>query len=401
MRSFVALHFSFGIFGKRSPCRSRNSKHVGFSAKRFAEAAGDARRVVEKATPEIDASQSKLASGSHHLPIIDMPQLCFMRDTLVATECGLRPIGEIEPGDKVFGYDFSEGKPVLAEVETRHDNLYDGAVVRLEVNGSWVETTAYHPFWVVEGRELDERSIPRELDPSEDEGKALRGRWVNSHELRAGDKIHLHDGTSARVTRIEQRYEPLLPVSNLTVRGFHTFFVGAASILVHNTSWCDLRNSAVKELGPGVSELQIRRKMAELVDGYDWQKHMRDKGGVDALGRTRADVDAIGMPKIHGHHVSRKKALSDGEIEVQNTLLANDIDPIFGMDNLVYAPNKGHPFTNDENVQKLVKEAVLESAKFKLNKQETKDLILHALKVGAEDFIESRWPEYAKHRIFK
>ena len=81
MRSFVALHFSFGIFGKRSPCRSRNSKHVGFSAKRFAEAAGDARRVVEKATPEIDASQSKLASGSHHLPIIDMPQLCFMRDT--------------------------------------------------------------------------------------------------------------------------------------------------------------------------------------------------------------------------------------------------------------------------------------------------------------------------------
>jgi hypothetical protein len=71
------------------------------------------------------------------------------------------------------------------------------------------------------------------------------------------------------------------------------------------------------------------------------------------------------------------------------------------MDNLVYAPNKGHPFTNDENVQRLVKEAVLESAKLNRNKEQTKEAIRHALKVGAEDFIESRWPEYAKHRIFK
>ncbi len=224
---------------------------------------------------------------------------------------------------------------------------------------------------------------------------------MNSHELRAGDTIHLHDGTSARVSRIEQRYEPLLPVSNLTVRGFHTFFVGEESILVHNTSWCELEKRAKDLLGPGVSELQIRRKMAELVERYDWQKHMRDNGGVDALGRTRADVDAIGMPIVHGHHVSRKKALSDGEIEVQNTLLDHGIDPVYGMDNLVYAPNKGHPFTNDENVQRLVKEAVLESAKLNRNKEQTKEAIRHALKVGAEDFIESRWPEYAKHRIFK
>jgi len=95
----------------------------------------------------------------------------------------------------------------------------------------------------MEGRDLDERSVPRELDPNEDEGKALRGRWVNSHELRAGDTIRLRDGSTAKITRIEQRYETLLPVSNLTVQGFHTFFVGAESILVHNTSFCDVRKS--------------------------------------------------------------------------------------------------------------------------------------------------------------
>jgi len=64
-----------------------------------------------------------------HLPIVNLPLLCFARDTLVATEHGLRAIGEIEPGERVYGFDFIAGQPVLAEVETRHDNYYDGAVV--------------------------------------------------------------------------------------------------------------------------------------------------------------------------------------------------------------------------------------------------------------------------------
>ena len=154
-------------------------------------------------------------------------------------------------------------------------------------------------------------------------------------------------------------------------------------------------------MGPGVSDLQIRRKMADIVEHYDWQKHIKDNGGVDALGRSKADAEAIGMQTIHGHHVSRKKAIGDEEIEVQNTLLEHGIDPIFGIPNLAWAPNKGHPRSNDANVQGLVKNAILESKRLDLTKQQTKSEIELALKKGAEDFIVSRWPEYEAHRLFK
>jgi hypothetical protein len=374
--------------------------NVGFSAKQLADAAHDARRVVEKA-PDAEVPRPKFPD----LPIANI-QMCFARDTLVATEIGLRPIGEIEPGDLVYGFDFVSGIPVLAEVETRHDNFYDGAVVRLEVNGSWVETTSYHPFWVVEGRDLNERSVPRELDPSEDEGKALRGRWVNSHELRAGDTIHLHDGTSARISRIEQRYEPLLPVSNLTVRGFHTFFVGEASILVHNTAWCIARKRAEELLGPGATELEVRRKMSELYKNFDWQKHIENNGGVDALGRTKAQADAIDMPDQHGHHIEYKKAKTDDDVAAQDLLLAYKIDPMFGKEVLVYAPNNrngnGHSIAFNKETQDAVKKKVLESKDAQYNDEQIRAEIVVELQRQAERWIDKQWPGYLdNHSIFK
>jgi hypothetical protein len=54
-----------------------------------------------------------------------------------------------------------------------------------------LRATVYHPFWVVEGLDLASREVPRGLAPKEDQGGALSGRWVNSHELREGDTIFL------------------------------------------------------------------------------------------------------------------------------------------------------------------------------------------------------------------
>ena len=39
-----------------------------------------------------------------------------------------------------------------------------------------VTATAYHPFWVIDGHELDTRPRPKELSEDEDEGHALSGR---------------------------------------------------------------------------------------------------------------------------------------------------------------------------------------------------------------------------------
>jgi hypothetical protein len=70
------------------------------------------------------------------------------------------------------------------------------------VDNTKIEATAYHPFWVIEGRDLQERSKPRELREHEDEGLSLPGRWVNSHELRAGDCIITRSGTRAIISEM-------------------------------------------------------------------------------------------------------------------------------------------------------------------------------------------------------
>jgi len=46
------------------------------------------------------------------------------------------------------------------------------------------------------------------------------------------------DGRRARLQVIHQRYEEQFRVVNLTIAEHHTFAVGAAAILVHNTSGC-------------------------------------------------------------------------------------------------------------------------------------------------------------------
>lgn len=113
-------------------------------------------------------------------------RVCFTPDTPVATESGTIPIGAFEAGDKLLSFDFTDGEWHSRTVLERHDSIYDGPIVTAETEGGTIQTTAYHPFLVVAGRELHERAVPRELDEGEDEGRTLSGRWVNSHELGTG-----------------------------------------------------------------------------------------------------------------------------------------------------------------------------------------------------------------------
>jgi hypothetical protein len=160
---------------------------------------------------------------------------CFPPDTLVATETGLRPIAKIEAGDRVWTYDFQGGAWRLCEVEWRHDSDYFGPIVTLDAAVGEVTATAWHPFWVVEGEDLESRPACRHLDSNEDRGQSLRGRWVNSHDLREGDVVFLRDAGPVAIRRVCQ-HDKLTPVCNLTIRGLHAFAVGEGQLLVHNTS---------------------------------------------------------------------------------------------------------------------------------------------------------------------
>jgi hypothetical protein len=192
---------------------------------------------------------------------------CFARDTVVSTENGLRPIGEISIGEQVHSFDFEAGEWKLRTVTDRIDSVYEGPVVTIEARSSKIEATIHHPFWVVEGHELTDRSTPRKLSDSEDQGEALTGRWVNSHELLAGDVIIGRQGERLIVERVSQRFEKSFPVSNLTIGEFHNYSVGANSILVHNETVCDAGRAALQDmLDSGAASYD---EIARLIRGFD------------------------------------------------------------------------------------------------------------------------------------
>jgi hypothetical protein len=169
---------------------------------------------------------------------------------------------------------------VLARVLQRHDNQFNGTIVTIQSGRTRIEVTANHPFWVIEGRRLTQRDRPVQLNAGEDENQSLHGRWVNSQDLEVGDQIYGFDGKRHLVESLQQRRATATRVCNLTVQGRHTFFVGAESILVHNTAWCELLE---KKIGKAIPEAL---------------KNFAKKKGF----------------KIHGHHIVQKTTPKQWEL---------------------------------------------------------------------------------------
>jgi hypothetical protein len=108
-------------------------------------------------------------------------------------------------------------------------------LVTIELDSGEVTATAYHPFWVIQGLDLDNRPPVSHLLPNEDRGQSLPGRWVNSHELMERDIVFIRDGGPTSIRRVAHR-QVNISVCNLTIRGLHTFCVGTTQVLVHNES---------------------------------------------------------------------------------------------------------------------------------------------------------------------
>jgi hypothetical protein len=132
----------------------------------------------------------------------------FSANTLVATEAGFIPIGEIIGGEIVLAYNEATGEVGYYPVEAVWAHA-DPVIVYLVIEGERIETTPEHPFYTSEGE------------------------WVAAGELRLGDLIRRADGRYGRVQAVEFVVRPAM-MYNLTVAEAHTYFVGVGRWLVHN-----------------------------------------------------------------------------------------------------------------------------------------------------------------------
>ena len=136
---------------------------------------------------------------------------CFIAGTLVATSDGLKPIEDIEVGDKVLAYDPETGeqayKPVVRLFRNATDKWY-----HVHVNEQDITCTAEHPFYVAD---IDE--------------------FVPAKDLKAGQHVLLADGSCAVVDGIlvEELSTPEATY-NFEVEDYHTYYVTEDKVLVHN-----------------------------------------------------------------------------------------------------------------------------------------------------------------------
>jgi hypothetical protein len=159
--------------------------------------------------------------------------LCFFAGTPVVVEGGYRPIELIQAGDRVWSCDRVTGEWYLSRVAETYVNEYVGDQIATLVAGEWIKSTYHHPYWVVRGKNLEERPKPDHVAAAIAEGGAITGRWVDAGDLVVGDILLLRDGRQMPVEAIESTCA-FDKVYNFAVEPAHNYAVGHAGILVHN-----------------------------------------------------------------------------------------------------------------------------------------------------------------------
>ena len=142
---------------------------------------------------------------------------CFVAGTLISTPFGDIPIENIKPGDSVYAYDELSKNRVIGIVE----NIFRSETketITLHLEGQTIESTGEHPYYVI-------------------------GRgWIEASQINVGDILQNIYGDYVKVEKIETtNHTHPINVFNFKVKDYHTYFVSAAKILVHNAN-CGMKN---------------------------------------------------------------------------------------------------------------------------------------------------------------
>ena len=171
---------------------------------------------------------------------------CFKAGTLVACldQAGketLKPIEEIEVGDKVLAYDEETGEQCYKEVVRLFRNETQ-EWHHVFVNGEEIVCTAEHPFYV--------------------EGKG----FVPARELKERDNLLLSDGSKVEIDSLRIEYVDIPETTyNFEVKDFHTYYVSHSNVLVHNVCEKAAMRAAKRSENISINEKPIEVKNIKMV----------------------------------------------------------------------------------------------------------------------------------------
>ncbi|MEZ6140830.1 MAG: polymorphic toxin-type HINT domain-containing protein [Zavarzinella sp.] len=266
---------------------------------------------------------------------------CFALGTPILTESGYKNIEDITIGDRVLSVheDNPEGELTYQPVLQTIRNV--STTVSFSVMGLLIHVTNGHPIYTREHG------------------------WKPASLLRQGEHVLTANKTWVSIDQVDKSESPN-EVCNFEVSENHTFFVGTLvenAILVHNVLLRCLNKELAaidRQLGKitdpeAIKALKARKvnvkaqigkiENGELVDNYDFGTHLKELIG----------DPPEGMKNHHAHHILFKKGLRKNQQELveegQSILRKVGIDPIYGKENLVWAPN----ITGQHDIQSLRK----------------------------------------------
>ena len=227
---------------------------------------------------------------------------CFVANTPVLTQDGLKPIQEVEAGDLVWSYNEFTGEFELRPVyhtQVRYTNL----LIKLVIGSDTIYATDEHPFRV------GNRWIPA--------GELLPGMPVLTHQaqlpafasLQAPPDLMASEQVVLEVTRLDTH---VVEVFNFGVDGFATYTIGTNALVVHNTSGVEnpvslghARSTARKYL-QGVSDVP-RGQLIDDLHQAGFKKVFEGKGMQHfQRGSWKIRLDPPHAGTLHNHmHINR------------------------------------------------------------------------------------------------
>ena len=212
----------------------------------------------------------------------------------------MKPIEEIEVGDKVLAYDEETGekayKPVVQLSRNTTKEWY-----HIFVNDEEIVCTGGHPFYVLNAEE--NRKIVRYEGVKSDKN----GRWIEAKELKKDDKLLLSDGTCAIINSIEvETLESAETTYNFEVEDYHTYYVGENEVLTHNKCryYEAERTSKGIEKGREISQRQaldrLRKGKDVLANSKSYAKALAKKAYGNSRVYSEVHMD-LTNPMTHFH----------------------------------------------------------------------------------------------------
>ena len=137
---------------------------------------------------------------------------CFVAGTQVAiTNNQFKNIELVQVGDSVLVYN-EEAKQVQQQIVLNVFKNKTTKLVLVQIGSEKIFSTLDHPYYV-------------------------NGRWVEAHDLRAGDSLLSSSGNKLVINSVKSVDTTNVDVYNFEVNSEHNYFVSGLNILVHNTCW--------------------------------------------------------------------------------------------------------------------------------------------------------------------